>query len=1114
MLNCMPHRDVGQDIGDWLDSLGLGKYRAIFADHDIDADVLGDLTEADLERLGISIGHRKKLLRAIAAAGRRATPAVQNREGERRQLTVMFCDLVGSTALTASIDPEEMRDIVGRYYRAIADSAARFGGFISRYLGDGALVYFGWPQADEADAERAVRAGLELVEAVHAIDAGQHQLQVRVGIATGLVVIGDSIGAGAAGEVAVGDTLNLAARLQTVALPDSVVIADATRRLVGQLFDVEATEPLDLKGIPDPTIAWRIRGERAVHSRFAAAQGDQRAGLVDREAETALLLEHWRTASGGRGCAVVLVGEAGNGKSRVVQDLFDRLAGQPHQRGLFQCSPLHANTALYPAIRHLEQAVGLLADDQPGQHLDKLTARVRDLGMDPAAIPLLAGLLSLPGAADSLPIAPNPRQHRVRLIGALTDHLAMLARRQPLVLLVEDAHWVDPTTLELVEALIERIEQLPLLLIVTTRPDLVPIAARAGTCTVHTMQRLEPADADRLLQQVVGNKRLPPGLAEQVLSRTDGVPLFIEELTHSLLESGLLVERGGEWKPVGRLERLAIPTTLRDSLMSRLDRIGPSKEIAQLGAVLGREFAVALLAAVAEADAARLAGHLDRLVEARLLSRGAEGSYSFRHALIQDAAYESLLLSRRRQLHARVASVLERRFPQIAETQPELVAYHHTAAGQPDPAVAWWQRAAEYDLRRSANLEAIEHCNRALELLPLLPPEPARDAFELDIRIQLGVAFSGTHGYTAPEWEANTARLLALAERGAGAGPNLIPVLWHEWVGVFSAADMDRALRLARRMFAFAERSGERTSLMVGHRVLGMSLVGGGQVALACSHLGQALVLHDAELDAPLAYVYAVDQRLSTMGYLSLALIQCGYPDQGRRVSDDARADALRRNLSNTTGFTLSMRLGAHILCRDSAALRSTAEELLALARHHRLRGREVLANTVLALLEARDTGAAAVLAAAHRGSDELDALNWRFWIPWLLFAAAEIRLERGENTEAASALLDRGAALVESTGYGLCAPELARLRARLLAAKDQGGEAAAAQFRHAIELARGQGARLPALRAATELAQLWLDSGERERALSLLEPIVASFTEGFATTDLREAKAVLALLQ
>ena len=1110
------------DISAWLHGLGLQQYEQAFRDNAIDASVLRELTPEDLNDLGVSlVGHRRKLLAAIGAlrSDEDSEPqgAAAASAGERRQLTVMFCDLVGSTALSARIDPEEMHDVVERYYGAIADTVAQFDGYIARYLGDGALVYFGWPRADESDAERAIRAGLALVAAVQAVTADQHKLQVRIGIATGLVVIGNTVGVGAASEqLAVGDTLNLAARLQTAAAPDSVVIADATRRLIGHLFDIEPIGPLDLKGIPGPTTAWQVRGEGALHSRFAAVRGGKRAKLINREVEIALLLERRNQASQGRGSAVVLVGEAGIGKSRVAHELLDRPAGDSHRRALLQCSPLHVTTALYPVGRHLDQAIGGQMDDTTEQRLDKLTARLESLRMDRATAPLLAELLSLPGAIEQSPAAVDPRQHKARMLGALVDYFVALARLQPLVVLLEDAHWLDPTTRDLVDALLARIEQVPVLLVVTARPGFALFAGGDRVCTEQMMHRLEPAEADRLLRQVVGDKRLPSELAEEVLVRTDGVPLFIEELMHSLLDSGQLVEHADEWRTADRIVRAAIPATLQDSLMSRLDRTGPSKEVAQLGSVLGREFSVPLLAAVAGSDHRLIADHLDRLVQTGLLFRdesGADTRYVFRHALIQDAAYESMLLSRRRQLHARVAEVLEEQFSGIAGTQPELVARHYTAASRHDAAVIWWQRAAENSLHRSANVEAIEHCSKSLEILPLLPEVPERDARELDIRIQLGVALSGTRGYTAPEWETNTTRLVALADRIDGTTAKLIPVLWHQWVGVFSAADMGGALTLAERMFAVAARSGERTALMVGHRVLGMSLVGHGQVATARAHLEKALAHHQPDKDAPLAYVYAVDQRLSVMGYLSLALIQCGYPDQGVRVSADARSDALRLGLSNTTGFTLSLRLGAHLLCRDLAALRNTAEELVELMSRHRHRGREVLANAVLALLEAREAGAAEPLVKAHTGIEELRALQWKFWIPWLLLFAAEIRLEHSQYADAGR-LLDETDALMEPTQYMLCMPELLRLRARLFKATENGEEAAAQQLGRAIDVARGQGARLPELRAATELAQLWLDQGESGRARSLLAPIVTSFSEGFELADVQNAKAIFAVLQ
>jgi class 3 adenylate cyclase/type II secretory pathway predicted ATPase ExeA len=1106
----MRRRSVGQDVGEWLDSLGLGRYRALFAEHDIDAEVLPELTEGDLERLGISIGHRKKLLRAIAEAKAGPRPAGgEGPEPGRRQLTVMFCDMVGSTALTAGIDPEQMHDIIERYFHAIADTAARFGGYIARYMGDGALVYFGWPRADELDAEHAVAAGLTLIEAVHAIPSHRRRLRARIGIATGPVVVGSASGPALDSEqLVVGHTLNLAARLQAAARPDSILIADTTRRLVGHLFDLERTRPLRLKGLSGPTTAWRVRGESTARSRFAGRRGAP-VGLIDREAERALLLEAWRSAVRGRGRAVVLVGEAGIGKSRVAHALLDRLAAEPHWRELLQCSPLHANTAFHPAIRHLEQAAGLTLRDSPERRLAKLSARLRQLGLDPAATRLLADLLALPGAAEP-PL--DPRQRKARMLGALADHLLAPARQGPGIVLVEDAHWIDPSTLELLELLLARIERLPVLIVATARPDLVPFAGAGDRCMVHRLQRLEAADAGDLLHQLAGNKGLPPELAGQLLARADGVPLFIEELTQSLLESGQLVEHADEWKAGGRAPRVAIPATLQDSLMSRLDRLGSSKEIAQLGAAVGTELSLPLLARISGRDPQTLSAHLDRLVEAGHLFRDGDGDdapYVFRHALIQDAAYESMLLGRRRQLHARIAGVLE----QASNAQPELVARHYTEAGLFEDAVAWWQSAAEHSLRRSAALEAIEHCYRCLELLPNLPAGPPCDAQELEIRIQLGVALSGTYGYTTPEWEANTTRLVVLADRADSASPNLIPVLWQQWVRDFSVADMGGALKLAERILGFAERLGERTALMVGHRVLGASLLGEGWVARARIHLEQALAYHDAEKDAPLAYVYALDQRLSSMGYLSLALIACGYPDWGMRVSDEARVDALRLDLPTTTGLTLSLRLGAHMLRRDPAGMRGTAEELGELMRRHPHRGREVLAAAVLALLEAQQTGREAAFAGAGGAIEELQGLHWNFWVPWLLSFAAEIRLESGQPG-AAARLIERAEALIEPARYMLCAPELARLRASLARAIGNGRDEQVVQLERAIALARTQGARLPELRAATDLAQVSLDNGEGDRARSLVEPIMTSLTEGSDLDAVRRARAILASLR
>jgi class 3 adenylate cyclase/predicted ATPase len=748
-----------QQITDWLEKLGVEQYAQCFAENDITFGILSDLTDQDLKDIGVtSLGHRRLLLRAIAelkidtgaptptAAAATPTASPEDR-AERRQVTVMFSDLVGSTALSARMDPEDLREVISAYQKCVAETVQRFGGFVAKYMGDGVLVYFGYPQAHEDDAERAVRAGLELVAAVSVLKS-HTPLQTRVGIATGLVVVGDLIGSGASQEQAiVGETPNLAARLQGVAEPDSVVIAESTRKLLGHLFDLDDLGAQDLKGISGPVSAWAALRPASVESRFEAFHVSGLTELIGREEELELLLRRWSKAKGGQGQVLLLSGEPGIGKSRLTAALLERLAAEQHTRLRYFCSPQHTDSALYPIISQMERGAGFAHGDAAQAKLDKLDVVLAQTSTPSQDAALFAEMLSLPndGRYPALDLAPEERRQKTQ--EALTAQLAGLTRQRPALMIVEDAHWVDPTSLEVFSRTVDQIKSLPVLLIVTFRPEFnAPWAGRSHVTSL-ALNRLREREAVAIIARLVGNKELPADVTAEIVERTDGIPLFVEEMTKAVLEAQ---SEGVARQTAAAVpsSALAVPSSLHASLMARLDRLGPAKEVAQIGAVIGREFSHALLAAVALKKEKELQSALDALTKAGLLFRqgvAPSATYLFKHALVQDAAYGTLLREPRRALHARIAETLDSQVAEIADNQPELLARHCTEAGLIEKAAVLWGKAGQRSLARSALVEGVEQLKRALNQIATLPttPDLRREEIKLQVAFANALALTG-----------------------------------------------------------------------------------------------------------------------------------------------------------------------------------------------------------------------------------------------------------------------------------------------------------------------------------------------------------------------------------
>jgi predicted ATPase/class 3 adenylate cyclase len=1106
---------------------GLGEYAELLAANKIGLDVLPDLTDVDLKELGIPLGDRKRLLKAfkmLAAAPAVAGPVEATGpssslpQAERRQLTVMFVDLVGSTALSARLDPEELREALRVYQDVVAATIARVGGHVAKFLGDGVLAYFGWPKAHEDDAERAVRAGLAIVDEVHRLRTRAGELlEVRIGIATGLVVVGDLLGEGAAREeTVVGKTPNLAARLQQIAAPGSVVIAESTRRLLGSTFELEALNPGPLKGLGEVVPAFRVLAERHVRSRFEAHQKGVILPLVGRERELALLLEWWRLARAGQGQAVLLVGEPGIGKSRIAKALADALVDGPHATIRYQCSPYHADSPLWPVIEQLGFAAEFAPGDDDTARRRKLETLLRPWACDATeAVALLAPLLGIEPAGSHSILDLTPQQRRARMLAALVDHLANLGAEQPTPVLFEDVHWIDPTSLEFVEQVLERIAGSRILMLLTSRPDNQPPLEDRPHLARLTLERLGREASSDIIRAISHGKPLPPELEEMIAIRTDGVPLFVEELTKMVLESGLLRDTGDAFALTGPLPPLAIPTTLHASLMARLDRLAPVKEVAQIGAVIGREFSYELLAVVADMPGNQLVAALDELVTSELVHRhGAppQAAYRFKHMLVRDAAYESLLKGRRQQLHARIASALEEQFPAAAEAQPELLARHCTEAGLIEKAVGYWWRAGQLASGRSALAEAIGHFRRALELVPMLPDPSVRAEREIELQTALGGTLIAAKGHAAPETGQAYARARDLCRRIGDTG-RLLPLLFGQWVFHMVRAEHSTARDLAEELLRSAERQGEAAGLVVGHRAVGIGALWRGEPGNARRHLEQTLALYDPAGHRSLASLYAYDPKLAGLAGLACALFQLGYPEQAVARCREAVEEA--RQLSHPAGLAYAL----HHACTldqargDSASVREQATMLVALAADQVFPFWQAAGMMFEGWVLAKEGRAVEGIARLANGLTAYQGTGAALSVPYYLALSGEAHAAAGRVTEGLS-LLAEALAEIHATGERWFEAELHRLKGKLLlrlAREDRG--AAEACFLRAGTVARDQEAKLWELRAGTSLACLQAEQGRRQEAYDLLAPVYDWFSEGFDTPDLIEAKQLLEAL-
>jgi predicted ATPase/class 3 adenylate cyclase len=1098
----------------WLAVVGLGHLAPVLKANDVDFDVLADLTDADLEKIGISLGLRRKLLRALQHLERAptsvqtASPAAGAGAAERRQLTVMFCDLVGSTALSVQLDPEDLRDILRSYQDAVTAEVARLDGHVAQYLGDGVLAYFGWPRAHEHGAERAVRAGIAAIERVNALPARRNvTLAARVGIATGLVVVGERATQDA---TAVGETPNLAARLQGSAAPNTVVIDAVTRRLLGDLFEYDVLGAIEAKGFAQPVHAYRVVRQSRIESRFEAFHPSALTPLVGREEEMQLLLRRWERAKSGVGQVVMISGEPGIGKSRTVTALLERIGGEPHTRLRYFCSPHHRDSALHPIATQIERAASLERDDDTPVKLDKVEALFPAGLSGPEDGRLLAELLGLPDIGRYPPSRLNPQQRKQKTFEILLRQLEMLAKLQPVLNVFEDVHWIDPTSYEALDRTIDRIRQWPVLLVITFRPEFNPPWIGEPNATMMMLNRLDKRDGAALIERVVGGERLPPEIVNEIVERTDGVPLFVEELTKAVLEAG--TNGDDAVRTLSNTPLSTVPATLHASLMARLDRLGAAREVAQICAAIGRECHYEMLAAVSSLSEPDLCASITQLTASGLLvARGTppDAVYLFKHALVQDAAYGTLLITMREHLHARIAELVETRFPDQAAREPELVARHFAEAKQSERAIGYWIKAGRNAAERSANLEAIRHLSRALEALKLLPESEDRDRQELIVQTAIGTPLMSVHGYAAPETGDAYRRAHLLSQRLGDRG-----ILYATLSGQFSyhfvRGDLAVMRELTHEATTIAEALSDDSLRLVGHRLAGLSRLHVGEFQDAEAALEAIVRSYDPRTHRPPPVHYVHDPKMYALGYLAVILWIQGYPDRARQWSAAAIDYTTELNHANMTAFArIYGGAGLYELLRDTGTVRSHVDAIIDVAELHNLHYFRLSGVILRGWLMALDGNGTEGTALMRRSIDERFALGVGWYQTRYLCMLAEIYLQQGDG-RAGLEVIARANSHMDSHDEHMWQAEVRRIEGELLRLEGAAPPEIEICFRNSLSTARHQGAKSFELRTATSLARLRCEQGRDDAARDELAPVLGWFTEGFDTPDVQQARALL----
>jgi class 3 adenylate cyclase/predicted ATPase len=1120
----------------WLEEQGLGEYADAFEQNDVGLDLLPQLTDDELRQLGVDrIGHRVRLRKAIAAlqqtppsqtvaeprSPRPPAPApapAPTHALERRQVTVMFCDMVGSTALAQRLEPEDLRGLMQAYQQACATVIERYGGHVAQYLGDGLMVYFGWPQAFEDNARRAVLAALEICDAVGGI-AAPEPVRVRIGIATGPVMVGES-GEGDASvpKAAIGETPNVAARVQGEAGPGEIVIAASTHSLTGGAFEYAALGERRLKGIAEAQRCWRVLGASEVYDRFEAGHAAGLSPLIGRERELDLLMNAWSQVLDRQGRVVVLSGEPGIGKSRLVQAFRNRVDSEAlliH----FQCSPYHAHSAFYPITKQLERDADIRPTDAPAERLDKLDRMLSPLAAAlPSAPALCAALLSLP--LDRYPpLNMSPQRQRAATIEVFTETALRLAQTKPVLMIVEDAHWMDPSSFEAFSALVKAIPGVAVLLVLTQRPELEPSSIVLGQWMRHDhvvferLARLSPQGTAELIANATGGKTLPAAVQQQIMVKCDGIPLFCEELTRNVLASGQLESSNGGYVLRGSIEHYEVPATLKDLLAARLDQLRKAKRVAQIGAVLGREFRHDLLQALAGKEASDLADACEELLDSGLAAKRGSAPdvvYVFRHALIQDAAYDSLLKSEQRALHRRCGDLLVERFPEFAQREPEVIARHYTVAGVHEKAVQYWLAAGGAAWQRSAAQDAIVHLRRGIELLPGIEDSARREALELRLQATLGLAHFAAMSYVSPEAQAAYLRAHELCARVSA--PELqFPVLYG--IGAFQTmkGEVLTGHDTFEELMTVARSSGKPRFLLYAHTMLAWSNYNRAEFRAAVEHADRALELYDEFVNAG-PRISAADPKVISERFRAAALWSLGYADQAQAASEGLLRHARALGDPYSLAYTLN---GAGLVVPDLSGQYDRVLELtqegIALAEEHDYISVALYGTLYKAWALGRQGDVAAALDLMEHALGRHRDLGARFHNAQLLARQGMLLAEAGQ-VERARCLAAEAVRWGEQSGETSVQADVLLLAGAVWLASDGIAEAER-YFTEAVQTARAQGAKGYELRAATALARLWHGQGRGGEAQALLAPVCAWFVEGLDSPDMQQAKRLLAAL-
>ena len=1088
-------------LPDWLQAHGLEQLAPVFAENDVDLATLMILSERDLEELGISFGMRKRLLAAI----RHAQPAEAAPEDQqRRHLTVLFCDIVGYTKLSASHDPEILLRIVSAYEELCAACLARYQGFLFQRLGDGIVAFFGYPQAHEREAERAIRAGLDILDGVRTLP---HPLEVRIGVANGIVLVSGG------GRAAVGEAMNLAARLQTAAEPGTIIVSSSVMKLAGAAFRYAAMGDVDLKGFARPVPVFRVEALADTPAEAAAASATRPVGRDD---ELAGLLAVWQEiCRTGQGRIAGISGEPGIGKSRLSADLCAAIVTPDNRFIRFQCSPFHQATPLHPVIGHFESLLEFTRDVPDGERLARIEGLVCGRhGLPPPDVRFIAALLSVPYAERFGEITEPPRLAKAETLRILLAMIASAASAAPAVLLIEDLHWADPTTREALDLLVGRLDRIAVFVVATYRPEFKPGWAAEPRVSLVPLTRLNAEQSRALILSAAGGRALPAYLEAMIAEKTDGVPLFIEELTRTLIDSGQIALAGDRFVQAGGNVTVALPDTLRASLTARLDRLVKAKRVAQIGAVIGRSFSRESLAALSDIDAPQLDEALGQLVSSGLAyreQRAGGGRYVFKHALVQDAAYDTLLLSQRRTLHNRFAGLLVEQERDLAERQPELIAHHLSAAGAEDKALPLWLKAADIAMQRFAISEAASHLRKGLSQIPSIPPSPERDILELRYRAALGPVLVAERGWGHPELSTVLEPAWTLAE-AARHRESFLPILNSLWVHTMSIDKLALSMVWAERMRACGEEMGDSDLVIVAHRAISGSAYWQGSLGLARRHGDLLKDMYDPKRHWHLAQLINTDPLTGEAVYRGMYLWMLGYPDQAIAASNARDEHARRRGHPFDLAFALTLGAQVFELLKLPDELERRAEEANAVGRKYGVSlFFEMMGEITLGVAWLRAGRFAEAAEQIDRGVTRLAATGHGVWLSYLRALRGEALAQLGDIA-AARQVIDGSIAHIEAGEERCHYSEVLRLRG-WVAECEGDTDGAEALFRRAIAVAQSQEAKSWELRSTMSLAALLAGRGQAAEAHAMLAAVHGWFSEGFETHDLKAAAQLLSRL-